>query len=169
MKILQFCQKQHNIAGGCKLENVLMQALGDCTSLSVQSQSRQEGQDCKKGRQSEPRSVTWDWYSHFRLSQKLRKVKEPQGRKERSEIKISVIVAAFLSLCPFYLTENLQKQNLFLLVISEVVICQSGTAQASKGFFHAGGNVRRIVPNKTNPQAERTGGKDRMLSLKTSP
>lgn len=79
------------------------------------------------------------------------------------------MVAAFLSLCPFYLTENLRKQNLFLLVISEVVVCQSGTAQASKGFFHAGGTVRRIVPNKTNPQAERTGGKDRMLSLKTSP
>lgn len=43
VKILQFCQKQHKIACGCKLENVLTQAIGDCTSLSVQSQSRQKG------------------------------------------------------------------------------------------------------------------------------
>lgn len=54
VKILQFCQKQHNIVGGCKLENVLTQAIGDCTSLFVQSQSRQKGQDCAKGRQREP-------------------------------------------------------------------------------------------------------------------
>lgn len=35
MNILQFCQKQHSIAGECKLENVLTQALGDCMSLYV--------------------------------------------------------------------------------------------------------------------------------------